>query len=180
MELTEQFDIDLEGMTGDTLHREYVLTDSFFESIDSPVLDKGNVTARVDVRRVSHDFELTIDCDGVAVVPCDRCLDDVPVSIHTHEVLLAKLGDGDGDDDGIIWVDSPDGVLNVAWHLFESIALALPCKRVHPDGQCNEEMAARLHGYEAGGDGGGDGEGTGRKGTDPRWDALKELLNNNK
>ena len=180
MGLIEQFDIDLVGMAGDTLHREFVLTDSFFESIDSPVLNKGNVTARVDVRRVSHDFELTVDCDGVAVVPCDRCLDDVPVDVHTHEVLVAKLGSGDDSDDGIIWVDNPEGVLNLAWHLFETIALALPCKRVHPDGQCNEEMAARLHDYEAGGDGDEEGGNPRRQGTDPRWDALKELLNNNK
>lgn len=180
MDVLEQLDIDLVNLKDGGLHREFTLGDDFFEAMDSPVLTKGNVDVQIDVHRVSGDYEVLIKCDGVAVVPCDRCLEDVAIDVHADERLIAKSGIGDADDEGIIYVDNPDGIVNVAWNIFETIALALPYKRVHPDGQCNESMVEKLERYVI--DESGDSEaGSNRsEGNDPRWEGLKKLLNNNK
>lgn len=181
MGVLEQFNIDLGGMAENALHRDYVLDDAFFAAIGSAELTKGRMEASVDVRRISHGYEIELDCKGIAIVPCDRCLDDVSLDIEAHDRFVAVLRDGESDDDGLVYVDNPEGIFNVAWKLFEAAALALPVRRVHPDGQCNGEMDAMLCAYETDEECGSESDDEREdKAIDPRWEGLKKLLNNNK
>ena len=62
--------------------------------------------------------------------------------------------------------------------IYDTIALEIPLRHVHPAGQCNKEMAAKLRSHTADADleeTDNDEEDTG---SDPRWDALKNLLDN--
>ena len=97
------------------------------------------------------------------------------------------------DDDEPVIIPEEEGAINLAWFLYEFIALAVPMKHVHAPGKCNKTMSSKLRKHTArnmdddgaddfGDDMGGDDlslEDNGDTGpADPRWDALKDLLGN--
>lgn len=124
---------------------EYHLTNSFFEAIGEDAIQKGDLMATVTVEKGISQTELNFAITGKVVVLCDRCLDemDQPISAKGH--LIVKMGkefQDDGDD--VVIIPEEQGVINVAWFLYEFINLAIPIKHVHPFGLCNKEAADKL------------------------------------
>lgn len=173
---------------GHTETFEYRLDNEFFANIDGPEVQRGKVDVTLNVKRTATVFELRFHLSGVIYIPCDRCLDDMEQIVDTDEELFIKLGhDYIEESDNMLTIPENDGELNVAWFLYEFIALTIPIKHVHPYGQCNREMSERLQKMSAKRieddedmdeipdyieDDATEEE---ERPTDPRWDALKKL-----
>lgn len=169
---------------------EYELSDDFFKLINDEESDvkRGKLTASVEVVRSAKGFDLKFNVQGNIFVPCDRCLDDVDMSVDTQQKLVVKFGkEYSEESDEIVVVPEDEGEINIAWFLYEFIVLSLPAKRVHPAGSCNKVVAQKLRKHKAidpqdddNDDDDNDfadmeeGEDE-RGGNDPRWDALKDL-----
>ena len=104
------------------------------------------------------------------MVPCDICLDPVEQSIETIQRLEVKLGKENSEEDDLVTVAEDEGILDVAWYLYEFIALAIPIKHVHAPGKCNPAMVRALEEYSAARSGEED-----EQAMDPRWEALLKL-----
>ena len=170
----------------------YKIDNQFFADIDAPQIQKGDLDVQLTVQKSIGVFVLDFHTEGVVYVPCDRCLDDVEIDIDTDNTLKVKLGEEESDDDEFITVSEMDGFINIAWYVYEFIALSLPIKHVHAPGECNEAMLGALNKYlktDANADDMDDdddyeaGEATddeaAPKEIDPRWNELKKILNNN-
>ena len=124
----------------------FLLDDAYFASLEAPDIQHGRVTVTVEaVRLTAEDFRLTLRTEGTVTVACDRCLDDMdqPISATDHlSVSLGETYEDEGDDRVVI--PREDGTLNLAWLMYELIALAVPMKHVHAPGQCNEAMSEKL------------------------------------
>ena len=186
----DSYEIDLRGMNADTCGYAFLLDDQFFAEIDGPEVREGKVQVELNVRKTSHAFELNFQLDGVVWVPCDRCLDDVELPLSTTDKLTVKLGSGYAEEgDSLIVIPEEEGVINVAWYMYEIIALAIPMKHVHAPGECNEEMSSKLNKYlrttpeedqETGEEEDEeDSEEGADKAIDPRWSELRKILDNN-
>ena len=187
----DKYRIDLKGMQASTSRFDFHLDDSFFAEVNASDVRKGQVDVALSVRKTSHAFDLTFHTEGVVTVTCDRCLDDLELPIHSDDKLHVRFGSAYSEEEGD-WIVVPEeeGYIDVAWLMYEFIALAVPLKRVHAPGECNEAMAAQLHKYlrttpdEVDDDEessweseeSGDGE---DKPIDPRWNELKKILDNN-
>ena len=58
---------------------------------------------------------------------------------------MVKFSDDIRDYDGeVMWISPADGEVELAQYIYESIVLAMPYRRVHPDGECNPDMLARF------------------------------------
>ena len=55
-----------------------------------------------------------------------------------------KLGAEYADEGECIFIPESEGVIDVSQFIYELIALSLPMKVVHEDGQCDEAMMATL------------------------------------
>ncbi len=165
---------------------EYDLDRKFFEAIDGDEVRKGNVKATVKVRKTSSTFECVFDLKGVVQVPCTRCLDDMSLDVDTQNRLIVKFGkEYSEESDEIVIIPEEEGEINIAWFLYEFIALAIPIKHVHPTGECNRVVSSKLRKHravstddpddevEVGDDDFSEEEET--QDNDPRWDALKGL-----
>ena len=161
--------------------------------IDGTEVQKGKVKVHLTVKRSSMMFEMNFQIEGVVVVPCDRCLDDMEIPIDTHNRLVVKFGKEYAEEsDEVVVIPEEEGAINLAWFLYEFIALAVPMKHVHAPGKCNKAMSSKLKKHTARSsdeteddfedDMGGDDLALEDDGTaspaDPRWDALKGLLEN--
>ena len=174
---------------GTTTEHKYRLENEFFANIDGPEVQRGKVDVALTVKRTATVFELNFDLSGVIYIPCDRCLDDMEHFIDTDEELFIKLGhEYIEESDNMLTIPENDGELNVAWFLYEFIALTIPIKHVHPYGKCNKEMSERLQKMSAKRIDDDDDieedmpdfidDATTQEEeqpTDPRWDALKKL-----
>ena len=87
-------------------------------------------------------------------------------------------------------IPKEEGTINIAWFLYEFIALAIPVKHVHPAGKCNKTVSSKLKKHMAQSDEEGDlyvlsddedesVVANQESETDPRWDELKKLIDNN-
>jgi uncharacterized metal-binding protein YceD (DUF177 family) len=174
-------------MKDDVLKCDYVLDNAFFADIDSPEIQKGRVNVALTVRRTAAAFELSFQTNGIVVVTCDRCLDEMDQPIESSDVIMVKFGPEYSDEgDNLVVVPEEEGEINVAWFMFEFIALAIPMKHVHPAGKCNKEMTSKLSHLlrtEAGDDEALDeeigGDNDADQPIDPRWNELKKILDNN-
>ncbi len=88
----------------------------------------------VSLKKTSVTFELNFDIKGMVHVPCDRCLDDITMDVDTQNKLIVKFGKeySEESDEIVIIPEADGGEINIAWFLYEFIALSLPTKKVHP------------------------------------------------
>lgn len=190
----DKYKIDLKGMTADSLKYEFVLDNLFFANIDGPEVQRGKVNVELVVKKSSHAFDFHFQTDGMVYVPCDRCLDDMEQPITSTDYLRVKFGEEySEEDDNLVVIPEDEGVINVAWFMYEFVALAIPMKHVHAPGKCNKAMSSKLSkhlrttpdedddfaedDFEEEDSSMADAEEEMK--IDPRWADLKKLLDNN-
>ncbi|MFA5649609.1 MAG: DUF177 domain-containing protein [Proteiniphilum sp.] len=181
------YNIPLKTLSQGTHTYEYVLDRKFFDAIDGEEVRKGNVSVTVNVKRTSSSFEFDFDIKGVVKVPCTRCLDDMDQEVDTRNRLIVKFGkEYSEESDEIVIIPEDEGEINIAWFLYEFIALTIPIKHVHPAGECNRIVSSKFRKHRAvsvdeddDNDGDTDDEDFSEEeessSSDPRWDALKGL-----
>jgi len=183
----ELYNVVLKDLSTETRVYEYELDDVYFKKIDSEEVQKGNVHAKVTVQKKTTSFELNFLLDGVVLVPCNRCLDDMEQPIHYKESLRVKFGDKFSEEDEIVIVPESEGAINIAWFLYEFIVLNIPIKHVHAPGECNKTMVTKLKKHisrskeddDVDVDFDDDDLEVEDTTTDPRWDGLQNILDNN-
>jgi len=186
------YNIPLKNLSVGLHSFEYDLDRKFFDAIDGDEVKKGSVKVLISVRRTSSSFEFKFDLKGVIQVPCTRCLDDMSQEVDTQSRLIVKFGEEYSEEsDEIVVIPETEGEINIAWFLYEFIALAIPIKHVHPPGECNRLVSSKFKKHRAvSSDDENDDEDTDDnfvdddshsneaeevQSNDPRWDALKGL-----
>lgn len=187
----DTYKIDLKNLEIGTHEFEYQLGNKYFTDIDGTEVQKGKVKVLLTLKRTPLMFDLSFKLDGMAYVPCDRCLDDVEIPIDTTAKLIIKFGhEYSEESDEVIVIPEEEGEINLAWFIYEFVALAIPMKHVHAPGKCNKSMSSKLkkHSARQADDEEVDVDDDGfeyeedvvdEAPQDPRWDALKDLLENN-
>ena len=176
----EQFKIDLKALTEDVTPWDCQLTDQFFAALDEAEIKGGSLHVSGSIRKAVGFFELLLDISGTVRIPCDRCLEDMEQPIETQLRLVAKLverdqlgeGSGDTQQDDLILVDEGEGLIDLSWYIYESIALAVPIQHVHQPGDCNDAMMRVLNEHSAARSSDADAN---QGEIDRRWEKLKEL-----
>jgi len=189
----EQYNIVLKDIIDETRLYEFDLDNAYFKKIDSPEVQVGNIKAKVSVQKKVSTYELKFEIDGSIIIPCDRCLDNMEQSIHYKEKLLVKFGEKFSEEDEIVIVPESEGAINIAWFLYEFIVLNIPMKHVHATGECNKTMVGKLkkHITRQKDDVDDDDDSPALEfdddddftsndiQTDPRWDGLQNITENN-
>ena len=170
------------------LEYEYALENKFFADIDADEIQKGKVNVKLTVKKLSMMYELKFDMEGFIIVPCDRCLDDMSLPVKTSGRLIVKFGKEYAEEsDEIVVIPEEEGIINVAWFLYEFIVLTIPIKHVHLPGKCNKIMTTKLKKHTPKNAEGDDDSldfdeddelliiDEDESATDPRWDVLKPL-----
>ena len=186
----DKYKIELKNMKADSAKYEFTLDNQFFVDLDGPEVQKGKLAVELNVKKTSGVFLLDFQTEGFVIVPCDRCLDEMELPVSTSDKLKVKLGSSFAEEGDIVVVPEEDGYINIAWFLYEFIALNIPMKHVHAPGKCNKGMVGKLskHLRTSADDEDDDDiavelpEGDVSEGPqeiDPRWNELKKILNNN-
>ena len=151
-------------------------TKEFFELAELDKVQDGSVDLRVEMEKSEKMVDFKCHFEGFVVAECDRCLEPVRLPLDFDERLVVKLVAeksmaGENEDDDVWVMDENTYEVDIFHFVYESIALAIPLRIVHEDDAegnptCDPEVIARLDEMSAGKNEGG---------TDPRWDALKDI-----
>ena len=171
---------------------EFHLDNLFFKNIDGTEFQKGDVKVLLTVTKTALTHEFNFKFEGVVQVPCDRCLDEMDQPVSSQNRLFVKLGkEYSEESDEIVIIPEEEGEINLAWFLYEFIALAIPMKHVHAPGKCNKTVSSKLHKHMSRSEEDAEDEvfaddadapvddADDDAPTDPRWDELKKLIDNN-
>ena len=167
----ESFKIDLKALPQGVTKLEFKLDDEYFQAIDAPDVLRGELQSSLSINRTDDFFELNFHTHGVVHIPCDLCLDDMDQEIDSADRLVVKFGEIYSEDDDLVTVAENEGILDVAWFIYEFIDLNIPIKHVHAPGKCNPAMIEMLNQHSAA----RSGEEVEEETVDPRWAALLKL-----
>ena len=166
----ESYKIDLKALPQGVTNLEFKLDDEYFQAIDAPDIQRGELQSSLSINRTDDFFELNFHTEGVVHIPCDICLDDMDQSIETDDRLMVKFGDDYSEEDDLVIVAENEGILDISWFIYEFIDLNIPIKHVHAPGKCNPAMIEMLQQHSAARSGEEEEEAV-----DPRWAALLKL-----
>lgn len=113
------------------------------------------------LRRSTTLLELSVRINAEVTLTCDRCLDEFlcPVYFEGHPVVKisdsvpegerysgdAAQGEANNSDGDILWISTAEEAIDLRQYVYESIMLALPFQRVHPEMKdCNQDMLQRF------------------------------------
>ena len=167
----ETLRLDLKALKDDSFENNWVLGDDYFEALEDADIQSGNVRVGVSLHKAENYFDMEINVEGFVIVTCDRCLDDMEQSIKSDNRFIVKLGIENSEDDDTITVEENEGILDLSWIIYESIALSVPMKHVHAPGKCNTAMTEKLDELSAT----RSGDEADKEAIDPRWSKLSEL-----
>jgi uncharacterized protein len=154
----------------------FELDRQFFASFEPSEVGTGNVKAKVTLEKKPGVLTLHFSLAGKVEVICDRCLEPFLAEVRTSQTVFVKMGETPGEiEDDVIMIHKDDHEIQVGQLIYEFIVLALPYRRIHPENAggvpaCNPEMIRKLEEHT--------GSGVTGEQYDPRWDALKGLIEN--
>ena len=101
----------------------------FFDSFGNTEILDACVNVDMSLRSRAGSVDVSCKIKGRLTVPCDLCLE--PVSLEVES----------GFEDSYV----PEGMeLDLSQDVYDYIITALPMRRVHPEGECNEETTKYL------------------------------------
>ncbi|MFN2260934.1 MAG: DUF177 domain-containing protein [Psychroflexus sp.] len=158
-------------------HRfEYDINNSFFELFDFQEFNDVDVKAELLLTKKENMLELDFEFKGLVNVNCDVTLEPFDQPISNTLSLVVKFGEVFNDDnEELLILPHGEHEIEIQQYIYEGIILGLPAKRVHPgveDGTLDSEILEKLDELKPNKE-----DNTKDEDTDPRWDKLKELLN---
>lgn len=170
------YTIPLSGLKEGHHTFDFEIGNKFFDLFDESEINEGELVAVVEIEKMTSHMDLIIKISGRVKTSCDRCLELYGQPVECENRLLVRLGRVfDDSDPEIITVPSAEHELDLKHYIYEFIHLALPIQRIHPfdnegESTCNPVMLQKLEEYLV-----KDEEAD----SDPRWNELKKLIENN-
>ncbi len=169
MKKITEYIIPIKGLKEGQHEFQYEIGPAFFDAFGEDEIHCKAIDVRIKLKKSVNLFEFDFAISGSVVEACDRCLDDVELFIsHTAKLFVKYGADYEEIDDEVLIIPENEGIFDCSSLILEFIKLSIPIKKVHPKGQCNSEMTKRIANLDP----------HSEDKTDPRWDALKDLLNN--
>lgn len=167
MKALQEFEIPFMGLKEGIHDYAFDIDAEFFESFEYSELKKGQIHVDIIMERKERMLIFNFSINGLLELPCDRCLAPMELEIKGNERLIVKFGqEWEEESEEVIIIPETESRIDISGFIYEYIMLMIPYKRVHPEDEnlCDESMVKKLEQHSA-------------TGSDPRWDALKELKN---
>ena len=165
--------VQFSGLKPGKYEYDYTLDSAFFEEFENDELREGSVEFRVILDKKERMLMFTFSFKGTVKSICDRCLGELDVPVEGESALCVKFSDTEtSDNEDVVILPETAYKIDLAQWMYEYVVVSLPMQKVHPEGECDAEMLKYItEGREEETEPAeGDGE------TDPRWSALKDLL----
>lgn len=171
MNVLDGFNIDIYKLADGPHNYQFKIGNSFFEAIEDSLVDKGNGTVDIELKKNDSFIKLDFNIKAVVELTCDRSLDLFDFAIDANNHMIFKYGDEEQEiDDEVIVITRSTQRINVAQYIYEFVGIEIPMKKLHPRYVETDGDDELVYSSQA-----PDKEATEEKPVDPRWEKLKEL-----
>lgn len=140
MKALTQYDIDIYGLKEKQYAYDFESRSELFEELEQELIENGHFKTHLTLDKSATMLILNFHIVGNVELVCDRSLEIFEEPLDIQERLILKYGDHNEQLSDEIELIRQDTVrINVASHIFEYIALALPMKKLHPRFRTDEE-----------------------------------------
>lgn len=178
MDKKKNYTIVFSGLKNGIHHFEYELKPSFFELFETEQEFRNpDIQAVVTLEKKDTMLLFHFNLSGNVEADCDTTGEPFALPVTSDYDLIVKFGEEYQDDgDDIVIIPFSEYEINIAQWLYETVILAIPTKKVHPDvlnGSMQSDILEKLQELQPT----EKDEVQDDEPTDPRWDQLKKLLN---
>ncbi len=170
----KEFSIPFSGLKLGAHSFEYQINNKFFESFEYHEFNETDISVQVQLNKMTTVMELDMSAKGTVNVACDLTNEPFDQAVKASLELVIKFGEEYNDeDDEVLIIPHAEHQINIAQYVYEMLVLAVPSKRIHPgveDGTLQSAALRKLEELQPKETQKNDDK------TDPRWDALKNLL----
>jgi len=161
----------------------YEIEDTFFEQFDYSDIEGAKLNLVVVLDKSPNMITVDFKTEGTIKVMCDRCTDSFDLSVEGEDDIIYKFSDEEIDDEKILSIASNETSIDLSTPIYEFTTLLLPSRRLHPVGECNEEMLKEIDNYlmvetddvDTANNQNSDESQESEEEIDPRWAKLKKL-----
>jgi uncharacterized metal-binding protein YceD (DUF177 family) len=177
MEKLKEFDIQVFKLGNKQHEYEFSVNSAFFSEFEGELVESGEVKIQLLLDKRESLMELNFEFSGYLDLISDRSLEPFQFPIKISKKLLYKYGEEEQElEEDVMVITKNTQVINVGHFIYETIALLIPLKRLHPD-EVEEDEEHNDYVYID--DAGAETEEE-EESIDPRWAALKNLKKGNK
>ena len=171
------YDINIYSLKDQAYDYEYELRDSFFDSFENSLTEKGELNVKVVITKSATHINADFSIDGWVQLICDRSLDSFKLDIAVRDTIIFKFGDHYEElDDILISIPYDAEKLNLAQYIYELILLQIPIKKLAPqfeeddsDEENDEDILIYTSTHET--------DEEDKPSLDPRWAGLDKFKN---
>lgn len=142
--MNKQFIIPFIGLKIGKHDFEFEIKNSFFESIEHSLIQKGNVEVSLTLEKKETMLIAFFEAAGTIETICDRCDTPMELEIHGSYRLIYKFGLEEEEDETLIVLHPDSYQIDVTMPIYELIASQIPLRVKHDEGECDEEMWALI------------------------------------
>jgi len=126
----------------------FPIENKFFKSFGYNDFNNAKLIANVELIKKAAILELDFIISGKVNVFCDISIEPFDLEINAQSNFVVKFGNSTENVlDEIIFMPNGSHEINVTKHIYETIILSLPIKKVHPkvkDGTLQNEIIMKL------------------------------------
>lgn len=177
MKQLKEYTIPFVGLKQGLHQFEFQIENTFFEHFEYDEFNASAINVALEFNKKTTMLELQFTATGTVNVNCDLTNEPFDLPIKNEFFLVVKFGEEYNDEnEELLILPYGEYEVNVQQYIYELIVLAIPPKRVHPgvkNGTLQSDILEKLEELSP-------KEKTivnEDEETDPRWDKLKNLLN---
>lgn len=179
MKKFKEYTIQFVGLKEERHQFEYQIDKKFFELFSYEDFNDVDVKIDLELIKKANMMELCFTAQGSVNVNCDVTNEPYDQPIQGELALVVNFGDERNEEnEELLILPHGEYELEVQQYIYESIILAVPFKRVHPgveDGTLDSPILDKLEELQPK----QEKEKKDNEEIDPRWNKLKNLLNDN-
>lgn len=144
------FVIPLNGLSVGKTTFEWSFGKEFFDIFENTEILDARLDTVTVAEKSGHGVRMDCRISGYVSVACDRCMEPVRIPVDTSALLDLKFGAAEEktaeDETGreIIRLGNDDTDFDLAQVIYDYVCLALPARRLHPEGECNADVLRYL------------------------------------
>lgn len=184
MEKFRYYNVSFSGLNLGEHDFEFDIAQPFFDLFEfEQDFQRPDLKLKLILDKRNNFLELHFKLKGTVELSCDLTNEPYSQKIKGKSDVIVKFGeDYDYSDDEVWVIPQGEHYINIAQMIYEMTLLALPVKRIHPDvesGKSHSEMLELLNRYSIEKEDEETNDDSANEETDPRWEQLKKLKNNN-
>ncbi len=176
MDKLRNYDVSFSGLKNGKHEFKFEIDKTFFQLFDTEQeFTNPRIVADVFLEKHTTFLEFEIKVHGTVELICDITNDAFDYPIENEIKILVHFGEEyDDSNEDVITIPASDHAFNVAQLIYENVQLSIPMKKISPD--VSDEDLEILDRFSP-----KDIEENEEKehDSDPRWDALRKLKDNN-